>query len=103
HLPIARDHAVRRVGVGTRRAQRRPLLERSDLEIGVEPVPRFAHAIVAAHLVEAQNQIHVIERRFHHHVPPSRFALPPARFALRRAGRWGGARGLPPLFPPPHS
>src|SRR5262245_901236 len=66
HLPIARHHAVRRVGVGPRRAQRRPLLEGSDLEIAGEPVPRFAHAIVTSHLVEPKDQIYVVERRFHH-------------------------------------
>src|SRR5665213_1898278 len=64
HLPVRRQHAVRGVRLAAWRAHGVEFLEALHLEVRRKPATRFAHARLAPHFVEAQNQIHVLIRGF---------------------------------------
>src|SRR5689334_21791302 len=70
HLPVARHHAIRRVGIRARWTQRSELLIGPHFEVADEPIARLSHPSVAAHFVQAEDQIHVVERRGHFFTTP---------------------------------
>ena len=64
HLPVRREHPVGCVLLAAGGTERVEVFERSRLERAGEPSARLAKPRLAPHVVQLENQFHIIERRF---------------------------------------
>src|SRR6266436_1158099 len=91
HLPVSEHHAHVRVFLAARRTHAHQVVRSFHVEVGGEPIPRFAQSGLAPLLEQPQHQIDLLVRYFSH---VSSFGLD-YRLVFKELGKWIFVRAGP--------